>query len=351
MHYNFYMKQIKLKENDIRNIIKESLFKILNEVRYIPSYRDFHDKFKYDFADHNPIYNNERIRVFHGTDMKTAIKFAKNGIDGTQKANRRFSYETGMNPNGLFVTTSFDVATDFFGNGNSSDGYVVLEFTVNSNDLDTPVWNGQGTFFGQGSNPVPFRSKEERDTQKQQYNDKSKQRIEPHISHSDNPAMAERIFDNPEHQALFFGYLDPNQIKRFWVKRKDNDYKWQKYSFSQFMKKFGNIEFYYDRDRQGNEIYKPLKRQKLYRPNEDFISLEDMMEREMKMTVGKLYDKRKQNGTLQKEIERYVQEFKENMLNDNEMMAYFIKDYLYPKQAIQLLGKDRYNEIVGEVWR
>ena len=84
---------MKLTEHDIRCIIKESLASIISEVRYIPSYNDFHDKFKYDFADNEPIYNNEKIRVFHGTDMKTALKFAKNGIDGTEKANRRFSYE------------------------------------------------------------------------------------------------------------------------------------------------------------------------------------------------------------------------------------------------------------------
>lgn len=342
---------MKLTEHDIRRIIKESLASIISEVRYIPSYNDFHDKFKYDFADNGPIYNNEKIRVFHGTDMKTALKFAKNGIDGTEKANRRFSYETGMNPHGLFVTTSFDKATDFFGNGNASDGYVVLEFTVNSNDLDTPVWNGQGTYFGQGSNPMPFRNKEERDKQKQQYNMSASQRIEPFISYSDNPAMAERIFDNGEHQALFFGQLDPNQIKRFWVKRKDNGYKWQKYNLSQFLKTFGGAVFYDGRDYKGNETYKPIKRQKLYMSNEDFTTLEDMMEREMKMTGSKLYNKRKNEGTLEQEIQRYMKNFKENIENNDEMMYYFIKERLFPKQAIQLLGKDRYNKIMGEVWR
>ena len=342
---------MKLTEHDIRHIIKESLISILNEVRYIPSYNDFKKKTNYDFADHEPIYDNEKIRVFHGTDMKTALKFAKNGIDGTQRANRRFSYETGMNPHGLFVTTSFKTATDFFGNGSGAEGYVILEFTVNSNDLDTPVWNGQSTFFGQGSNPMPFRNKEERDRQKQQYNDSAKQRIEPFISYSDNPAMAERIFDNGEHQSLFFGQLDPNQIKRFWVKRKDNGYKWQKYNLAQFLKTFGNMEFYDGRDYKGNETYRTVKRQKLFRPNEDFTSLEDMMEREMKMTASKLYDKRKNNGTLNQEIQRYVDSFKERILNNNGFIYYFIKDYLYPKQAIQLLGKDRYNEIMGEVWR
>lgn len=342
---------MELTEYDIRHIIKESLISILNEVRYISSYPDFKDKNQYYIHNEPQLRNHEKIRVFHGTDMETALKFAKNGIDGTQRANRRFSYETGMNPHGLFVTTSFNIATDFFGNGNGSEGYVVLEFTANVKDLDTPVWNGQDTYFGQNSNPIPFRNKEERDKQKEKYNIDAMNDTERGgiVAASDNPALAKSIFNNSEHQALFFGQLNPNQIKRFWVKRKDNGYKWQKYNLSQFLKTFGNMEFYDGRDYKGNETYKPIKRQKLYMPNEDFTTLEDMMEREMKMTVSKLYDKRKNNGTLSQEIQRYVNSFKEH-LDDNEFIYYFIKDYLYPKQAIQLIGQERYNNIMGETW-
>ena len=46
----------------------------------------------------------------------------------------------------------------------------------------------------------------------------------------------------------------------------------------------------------------------------------------------------------------FVNLFKEH-LDDNEFIYYFIKDYLYPKQAIQLIGQERYNNIMGETWR
>lgn len=330
--------KVKISKNELFKIIDSAVKNIINEVRYIPSYVDYVDYHQYDFNSHDPINKNENIRVFHGTDMKTAMMFAKNGINGTQRANRRFSYETGMNPHGLFVTTSFNKATDFFGNGNSSEGYVVLEFTVNEADLDTPVWNGQGTYFGQGSNPIPFRNKEERDVQKQKYNDEANQDEKPFIRNSNNPALAKRIFDNNEHQALFFGQIGPNQIKRFWVKRKDNNYKWEKYNLSQFLHKFGNEN-------------KGIKQTKLFTPNEDFISIEDMMERAMKHLSPKLYNQRKENGTLPQEIQRYIKQFKEMFLNDDESLYYYIQEKLYPKQAIQLIGKERYDRIMGKVWR
>lgn len=334
---------IKLTENKLRNIIKESLTTVLNEVRYISSYPDFHDKQQYYIHNEQPLKNGEKIRVFHGTDMYNALKFAKNGIDGTERANRRFSYETGMNPHGLFVTTSFNKATDFFGNGTPHTGYVVLEFTVNTNDLESPVWNGQDTYFGQNSNPMPFRNKKERDIQKQRYNDKARTNTDDDhfsiIKTSDNPALAKNIFSNNENQALFFGQINPNQIKRFWVKRKDNDYKWEKYNLSQFLNTFGN-----------REEFSEIKKNKLYLPNEDFTSIEDMMERQMKH-LKKLYDKRKENGTLEKELQRYVNTFNEEIITDDDMLYRFIKQNLYPKQAIQLIGQERYNKLMGEVWR
>ena len=41
------------------------------------------------------------------------------------------------------------------------------------------------------------------------------------LANSDNPAISRKNFlMNCEHQALFVGNLNPNMIKRFWVKEK-----------------------------------------------------------------------------------------------------------------------------------
>ena len=37
----------------------------------------------------------------------------------------------------------------------------ILEFTVKASDLETPVWNNSDSYFGQGSNPQPFRDADE----------------------------------------------------------------------------------------------------------------------------------------------------------------------------------------------
>lgn len=76
-----------------------------------------------------------------------------------------------MNPKGLFVSTDFKKAMYF---AYDTDTMVVMEFTVKSDDLDTPVWNDSFGYFGQGSNPQPFSSREEREKQKQAYQDSAK---------------------------------------------------------------------------------------------------------------------------------------------------------------------------------
>ena len=50
----------------------------------------------------------------------------------------------------------------------------IKKFTAKSDDLDTPVWNDSSTFFGQGSNPQPFKNRSEREQQKQKYQDDAK---------------------------------------------------------------------------------------------------------------------------------------------------------------------------------
>lgn len=126
-----------------RIIITESQFKKLIEVRYI----DTSNKYKkdpYQTLNQEPIKNGESIRVFHGCDLETALNTAINGLSGQVKVPRTYSYENGMNPKGLFVTTDFKKAKYF---AYDVDTMVIMEFTVKSDDLDTPVWNGSFGFY------------------------------------------------------------------------------------------------------------------------------------------------------------------------------------------------------------
>lgn len=338
--------------NNMRNI---------NEVRYIDTrYQKgpngiITKKDWNDVENQLPIKDNETIRVFHGCDLKTAVTFAKQGLSGKQRQPRKYSYENGMNPIGLFVSTDFETVKEFsnpFGGGKAKNASVIIEFTANSNDLDTPVWNDSETYFGQGSNPMPFNSRDDRNKQKQTYNTKARNSECDYIKNSDNPAMANNIFNNKEHQALFIGDLSPNMIKRFWIKRYNGNSAYDKQYIpikrEQFLKEFGDEEF--SVDGYYGKTEKITNGEKLFKPNEDFTSFEDMAKRDgyrlLNTKYGKGMLKRKYNGDVNKFYEDYIKEnansFKELINNGWYDELQFL---LWPKQLIQLLGKEKYMEI------
>lgn len=340
--------------------------KNVNEVRYIDtSYQKgpggIVSKNSWDEVEkQEPIRNNERIRVFHGCDLKTAVTFAKQGLSGKQRHPRKYSYENGMNPIGLFVSTDFETVKEFsnpFNGGKNKKASVIIEFTANSNDLDTPVWNNASTYFGQGSNPIPFRNKDERDRQKRDYNSEARNSEFKHIKDSDNPAMAKNIFLNREHQALFIGDLSPNMIKRFWVKKYDNsnsaiDKQYIPMKLGQFIKEFGNEEFYdHNRSTFNSRYYGKIDGgDKLFLPNENFTSLEDMAIRKIRTFSKrnpKLYKNsvKRFNGNereyIKSKVEQAVKEYEYGINHD--CIDYF-ESIMWPKQLIQLLGKEKYME-------
>ena len=264
-----------------------------------------------------------------------------------------------MNPIGLFVSTSFETVKEFsnpFGcpKDESKNASVIIEFTAKATDLDTPVWNNSETYFGQYSNPISFKNKDERDAQKKHYNDNAKNSEHEHVRNSDNPAMASNIFDNREHQALFIGDLNPNMIKRFWVKRfasgpgyGPTDKQYEPMSRSEFLREFGNEEFYND---YGN--YNKIKpSERLFQPNEDFTSIEDMADRQIKDDLKyrkkfvKLCIDREFKGNFDAwynhEYEELINNYKDCIKHED---AYVFKQILWPKQLYQLFGKDTYNE-------
>ena len=354
--------------------IAESQLNKLFEVRYIDTRHSIGNKVSkshwYDTSIQEPIMNGEKIRVFHGCSLKTAAEAVIKGLSGIERPSngRSYSYESGMNPLGLFVTVDFHKAKDF---GYSSAGMCILEFTVDAIDLESPVWNGQDTYFGQGSNPMPFSNADERNAQKLNYREKAMSTPDEtfsdfsidkngnrkykditiskgYIRDSSKPEMAKDIFDNYEHQALFMGDLNPNMIKRVWVKLRDRDendplrYNYIPMSRKAFYKMVKNMEFYGDYGRR-----EKIRNQKIFNPNDDVIS---------KDNVAKKYWERfdRMHGDSLEDTKQWLED---NGFFDGEKLLYntsmdYIRAILWPKQIIQLYGMDffkKYFDRLGQV--
>ena len=314
---------IKVNNQDVH--IKEEEERIY-EVRYVKTYDD----------NQQPIMNNEVLRVFHGFDnIEDAVLIAQYGTSGKFRHPRKFSYENGMNPNGLFVTTDFNVAADSFSYGRVR---VVIEFSARVTDLDTPVWNNNYSHFGQDSNPKPFRNRDEREAQKQRYQDNAANSEYDYIRNSDNKAMAQNIFHNTEHQALFVGDLNPNMIKRFWVYDTSyNDKGWDKLSRGEFLKRYSNTEI------QPNKYqFHNFPDDKIFRPNDDVINFDNLFVKWAEQTNAE-NAKFNRDPKFNKTPEQLKQDSSYIFDKDRpNLMA--ISSLLWPKQIIQLYGIEWYRE-------
>lgn len=339
-----------------KDFINSIVERVLSEVRYINATPDYRSKqiSRQDPMDawkQEPIKNSETIRVFHGCDLATAVKIAKQGVSGQEWTPRKYSYEQGMNPVGLFVTTDFNKVKDFanpFHGGKEKNAAIILEFSVKASQLDTPVWNGQDSYFGQYSNPQPFRSKEERDAQKQHYNDKARQSEYDYVRNSDNPAMANSIFNNSEHQALFLGSLTPDMIKRFWVQPFNGNVAqsqtYQPMNLREFLKVYGDDEYYDQRTGYRGQIDYG---DKLYGPKEDFTGLADFGRRFMHHETDKRpqWHKRKMERYNNDEAD-YIADIVDNAqryIIDNPDPR-MLQAFMWPKQIRQAIGDEKYME-------
>ena len=327
-------------------IIRESQLKKLFEVRYIDTSGRY-KKDPYSAFNQEPIKNGETIRVFHGCDLETALKTAINGLSGQVRVPRTYSYESGMNPKGLFVTTDFERAAYFT---YDVDTMVVMEFSVKSEDLDTPVWNGSDTFFGERSSPQPFSNRQEREMQKQKYQDDARKSADSYVRDSDNPAMAERIFNNVEHQALFVGNLNPNQIKRFWVKKNGSSSSYITLNRKQFLKQFGNKEFS-RYENSGLNKYRIKDNHYPYLPNEDFVSFEDMAKRKLDMfytdkpKLRNRYSDEQYLNKVKSKANNYRAAYEDAINSGDYYQLRLFSSMLYPKQLRQLFGDELYNKV------
>lgn len=342
----------------LRNIIRESvndaLSNFITEVRYIDTRTSSNNgkvqkKNFYDVYNHQPIMNGDKIRVFHGCSLETAVQIAIEGTSGRVYHPRSYSYESGMNPLGIFVTTDFNTAKKF---GNDNNGMAILEFTVDANDLESPIWNGSDSYFGQGSNPMPFNNKEERNQQKLRYRENAKsvnddsyalngkqyQINHDHIRNSDKPEVAYNIFMNTEHQALFMGDLNPNMIKRVWInEQQPNGYvntskSYIPYTMRDFKKKFGNMKFFSYMDNKGNIVYSKKKTHKIFKPNEN-ATFEELINR---LCNNRGHDR-----------ERVIKNLENCGMLSKEPYDYTIttiQNLLWPKQIKQLYGEQFFND-------
>lgn len=333
-----------------RIILHENRLCVLNEVRYIdaasksqsiynpqrPYRTDVMDAYKQD-----KIQNNESIRVFHGCSIDTALEICTKGTSGKRYHPRTYSYESGMNPLGIFVSVDFEQARKF---GYSSKYICILEFTAKASDLEAPIWNGN-SYFGQGSNPQPFTNAEERQQQKAQYVSRAKETQDDsyfdfdkkedipidksYIRDSDKPDLAASIFDDTEHQALFMGDLNPNMIKRVWV-RKSNSDSFTKYSRKDFVRTFAE-----KKEKRTGRLAKRNK--ELFQPNENVKSSQDIIDRILDSCMGYGISK-----------EQLLGNFKDMGLLDNPPTKDYAIEYLgqhvWPKQIIQAYGKDFFNQ-------
>jgi hypothetical protein len=223
----------------LRKFIATTLNEFLNEVRYINTK---------NIDNEQPLLDSETIRVYHGFNkFKDVETILKKGLSGKERANRIYSYESGNNPYGLFVSVDFNVIKHA---GFAHSG-VIIEFSTKISDLESPIWVGGRSYFVQGEYTKSFKDLDEREQQRLINRQKAGESPYDQISKSDRPELADVIFDNPEKQALYIGDLDPNMIKAIWYnevlhKERRTNGEWVRMSRKEFINKL-NIDTKIDR--------------------------------------------------------------------------------------------------------
>lgn len=250
--------------------------KILKELRYL--------NYQKDIEKNNYLRDNETISVFHGfAQLNQALIAIKFGLSGKERADRRFSYEYGNNPKGLFVSADINtiIRSHFAGSG------IIIQFSTKVSNLESPVWVGGRSYFVQGEYTKSFKDENEREEQRLKNRERDKLSNYKTISKSDRPELAQVLFDNLEHQALFIGHLNPNMIKYVWVNEnlminRKTSGSWKKMKQKDFIKKYfesnakSKKQIYnyktksweYNKPDYDDEYYR--KEEKIFSPNDDF---------------------------------------------------------------------------------
>lgn len=224
-----------------------------------------YDELSFD-TKFQPVRHGDTLRVYHGfRDLANAVELARHGLSGKVRAARVYSYESDNNPYGLFVTLSRKVAEDFVG---AYGAQAIVEFNASTADLEAPVWPGgsytvQGQYsqyFGHGAKGRLARRNRAADATKEidQEVARDPERLD-HVAQSDDRLLTYLLTNSREHQALFVGHLDPNQIAAWWV-RDDYTQPWERISPEEFLDRFKDTKL--SRDSRADD--------KLFTPNEEF---------------------------------------------------------------------------------
>jgi len=327
-HFIAFLEALKTPQNhNILDTIHEgynTLFQSLTEAR-----RHYSKKYA---EDEDPIKEDDVLTVYHGFNkLDDALVTAKFGLSGKVRARRIYSYESGNNPKGLFV--SIDIEN--IKRGGFSGG-VIIEFATKVKDLDAPTWVGGRSYFVQGEYTKSFKDEDERKQQQLANRERASKSDVPAISQSDRPELAETLFQNAEKQALYTGDLNPNMIRAFWVndtllKERRIDGSWERISPRQFMKKYytkENTEEKYVGDQSPRKSDRHNEAEgKMFLPNEDYD------EGKIQKWIASRYKNIKPE-LLKELIEDFMKEIK---TPGNR----YLDQYLWPKQIEQV--KKKYN--------
>ena len=297
------------------------LFKTMKSIS-IPVNEAHHAYDDIDYkTEFSPLVKGDTVRLFHGFySMEDAVLAAKQGLSGALKADRRYSYESNNNPKGLFVTLKLDAAKEF-------TSKVVMEFVANENELEPPVWPGNGyTVQGQmekffSGNDAPARAaRNQRRREMQKDTEDLIQKNPEHMKHiaaSDDKYKAFMLMSGREYQALFVGHLNPSSITAFWVSndfKKDGKYAtWTRLSVQEFIEKYES------------SIEKKHRDKKIFLPNEPFNA--EKFKKGLSEAVGN-----RNSDELIRDIYRYYVIDGKNEKGSVRNFADFMGRYLWPKQ-------------------
>ena len=308
--------------------------KLFEEVRYInrePIKYKYSGKSIFDeptiVRKEEPLMDNDKIRVYHGFNSWTDVKeILKHGLSGKERARRIYSYESGNNPSGLFVSIDLNkIKKDFSYSG------VIIEFTTKVSDLEAPVWVGGRSYFVQGEYTKSFKDLDEREQQRLINRELHGKNEFDFISKSDRPELAQTIFENPERQALYIGDLNPNMIKYIWYKepydpkKRGEERNWERYTRNDFIN-YINKEF--KKDKNKREVNTKLNDYQLYYPNDEF-TIEDFIKR-VESRENEKDKERFSNGRFQAYLKHY--------LDDEHCNEYELRQFgFFPRQIKEIM--------------
>lgn len=275
-----------------------------------PSYR------RINFENLKPLKDSDTIVVYHGfyskKDAETALT---KGLSGQEIARRVYSYESGNNPKGLFVSIDFNIIKrQFAGSG------IIIEFATKVADLEAPMWVG-GRYFKQGEYTKSFTdwdwnnlTSNQREEERLRKREEAKKSEYDFIRLSDRPELAQSLYLESENQALFIGNLNPNMIRAVWYNpKKRHDDKWERLSTKEFLQRL-NLK-------KEKEQY-PNRQ---YLPNDEF-TIEDFRKRCIE------YAETTQEG------EEMFQSYIKHYLKDKYANKYELKQLgFFPKQIEEIL--------------